>query len=91
MIALSGLFGLWNDNHAIRQAAAESDPWIRQSIDDHLDAWLDARQAQWSASTSAYPVYIASAEGGGIRAGYWTASVLGKARPRNDEVTRWRH
>ena len=78
MIALSGLFGLWNDNHAIRQAAAESDPWIRQSIDDHLDAWLDARQTQWSASTSAYPVYIASAEGGGIRAGYWTASVLGK-------------
>jgi hypothetical protein len=78
MIALSGLFGLWNDNHAIRQAAAESDPWIRQSIDDHLDAWLDVRQRQWNASTGVYPVYIASAEGGGIRAGYWTASVLGK-------------
>lgn len=78
MIGLSGLFGLWNDNHAIRRAAPESDPWMRESIDDHLDAWLDARRSQWLASTGLYPVYIASAEGGGIRAGYWTASVLGK-------------
>lgn len=78
MIGLSGLFGLWNDNHAIRRAAPESGPWMRESIDRHLDAWLDARQRQWNASTGVYPVYIASAEGGGIRAGYWTASVLGK-------------
>jgi hypothetical protein len=78
MIVLSGLFGLWNDNHAIRRSAPESDPWIRESIDQHLDAWLDARHTQWTPSTAAYPVYVASAEGGGIRAGYWTASVLAK-------------
>lgn len=76
MIGLSGLFGLWNDNHAIRSATNESEPWVRESIDHHLDAWLDSRQTQWAAGS--YPVYIASAEGGGIRAGYWTASVLGK-------------
>jgi hypothetical protein len=78
MIALSGLFGLWNDNHQIRPAAVEPEPWLRESIDRHLDGWLDARQTEWAASSTTYPVYIASAEGGGIRAGYWTASVLGK-------------
>ncbi|ULA64196.1 MAG: conserved membrane protein of unknown function [Nitrospira sp.] len=78
MIVLSGLFGLWNDNHTIRPAADEPESWMRESIDQHLDAWLDARQSQWTAASNGYPVYIASAEGGGIRAGYWTASVLGK-------------
>ncbi len=78
MILLSGMFSLWNDNHAIRKLPAEADPWHRDTIDQHLDAWLDARHAQWAASSTTYPVYIASAEGGGIRAGYWTASVLAK-------------
>lgn len=78
MILLSGLFGLWNDNHAIRRTAAETDAWNRESIDRHLDAWLDARRSQWVTPSAVYPVYVASAEGGGIRAGYWTASVLAK-------------
>jgi hypothetical protein len=45
------------------------------TLDAYAHDWLAARSAR--IAQGEYPVFIVAAEGGGIRAGYWTASVLG--------------
>jgi hypothetical protein len=46
--------------------------------------WLDARRGEIAAhrrqTGEAYPVYLVAAAGGGIRAAYWTAALLGFRR-----------
>lgn len=65
------LVSVGNDNHPVRTVHA---PAVAQhySFDQHLEAWLD----QQPDKTSVIPMIVVSAEGGGIRAAYWTASVL---------------
>ena len=73
------VFSLTNDNHAVALIAGDSSPMIRRDIDRHLDAWLDARVASGDLRRGApFPLYLAAAEGGGIRAAYWTGIVLAK-------------
>ena len=76
------------DNHELRQVAplpgaeraasiqASALEWLKQ----HEQAFRRARREgqEW------FPVYIASAEGGGLRAAYWTASVLGELEAATD-------
>lgn len=45
------------------------------TLDDYAKQWLSERRAE--IDTGEYPVIVVMAEGGGIRAAYWTASVLG--------------
>ena len=47
--------------------------------DDALRAWLDGLAP---AADGRVPVFIVAAEGGGIRAAYWTALVLGELQDR---------
>src|SRR5262249_23957891 len=47
----------------------------RQPISEYLDQWIAHRQAQAS-NERPYPVVIVTAEGGGILAAYWTATML---------------
>jgi len=66
------LFGLWIDNHQVRtlpQAKHQALPMAQA-----VDRWLDQGAAQ--AEAPAKLVVVATA-GGGIRAAYWTATVLG--------------
>jgi hypothetical protein len=46
------------------------------SLSKHIDAWLEARRSRIESSPGPWPVFVASAEGGGIRAACWTAGVL---------------
>ncbi len=46
------------------------------TLSKHIDAWLESRRSKIVASSEPYPVFVASAEGGGIRAACWTAGVL---------------
>ena len=46
------------------------------ALSEHIDHWLEARRDQIEAAPDRYPVFIASAEGGGIRSACWTAGVL---------------
>jgi hypothetical protein len=46
------------------------------ALSEHIDHWLEARRDQIEAAPDRYPVFVASAEGGGIRAACWTAGVL---------------
>ncbi len=45
-------------------------------LSKHIDAWLEARRGRIEASRGPWTVFVASAEGGGIRAACWTAGVL---------------
>ncbi len=79
VLLLAGIFGMWNDNHGIepldgsRYAVRD-----RPSLDSHFRAWLDHRRVldESAAPDRPYPVFVVTAEGGGIRAAYWTAAVL---------------
>jgi hypothetical protein len=77
---LAFLASFSNDNHAIRQLPAPSP--ARPTLNAGLDAW-------YTNMTNAYPrenphpLYIVAAEGGGIRAGYWTALVLANLQDHN--------
>lgn len=67
---------LLDDNHPIRnvdpgETVSRAEP---VEIDDHFREWLGKR----ATSDAPVPVILVAAEGGGIRAAYWTASVLGR-------------
>ncbi len=86
LFAAAIVFGLWNDNHQIyvisnapSSGSSLPEPIARKNIDDVAHAWLQARQPELLAAKTAqhrYPVFIVAAAGGGIRAAYWTATLL---------------
>ena len=78
LLALAALFSLWNDNHEVRTLDA---PQLsgRPDVIDALDDWL-ARQPK---GAKKLPMFLVDAEGGGIRAAYWTAMVLGRIQDDN--------
>jgi predicted acylesterase/phospholipase RssA len=69
-----------NDNHQIRGASTwrsarhhtEDQGYYREQLD--LGEWLKSRR-DWRAYEH-YPIFLVATEGGGIRAAYFTASVL---------------
>jgi hypothetical protein len=69
----------WLDNHDVRLLPAPAP--ARPELKDFLRDWLHERRDEIAASTQ-YPVFVVAASGGGIRAAYWTASVLGEAQDR---------
>ncbi len=79
LLAAITIFSLWNDNHQVRILGGDDDIWQRESVARHVDPWFAERRPRIEAYRRAgvpYPVFIVAAEGGGIRAAYWTASVL---------------
>jgi hypothetical protein len=78
------LFGVlgWNNNHTIRVLPPDdvppgSDLLPRISYD--FEAWLKSRpDRSLFSEVDPYPVYVISAEGGGIRAAYATALALAR-------------
>ena len=86
LFAAAVVFGLWNDNHQVHVitdpksfASQLPPPAERKTIDDAAHAWLQSRQPELAAAKAAqhkYPVFIVAAAGGGIRAAYWTATLL---------------
>lgn len=82
LIVLAIVFSWWNDNHAVRtldvpQAAQ------RENLRATLRAWLDRQPLDQASDGAKHPMYVVNAEGGGIRAAYWTATVLGEIQNRN--------
>src|SRR5262249_40964703 len=69
-----------NDNHQMRGAStwrsarhhSEDQGYYREQLD--LGEWLKSRR-DWRAYDH-YPIFLVATEGGGIRASYFTASVL---------------
>jgi hypothetical protein len=70
----------WVDNHELRRLPP-SGAARAASIEESAYAWLAAREPlfrQAAPGRKSIPVYIAAAEGGGLRAAYWTGSVLAR-------------
>lgn len=72
LLALAILFSPLNDNHAVR--TLERPPAPRPALGALLGEWM----RQQPAGANEYPIFLVDAEGGGIRAAWWTASVLGE-------------
>ena len=71
------LCSLGNDNHDIR-TVSRGEGHSRLKVEQALRAWHDHIRADPKYATrSKHPLFIVTAEGGGIRAAYWTAAVLG--------------
>ncbi|HYL91396.1 MAG TPA: hypothetical protein VEU32_21785 [Burkholderiales bacterium] len=70
------------DNHEVRQAVPEAGVQRPASIQAAALQWLRNHGGEFRSARSRgddeFPVYIVSAEGGGLRAAYWTANVLGE-------------
>ena len=79
---------LHNNNHQIRTLDHRNyyskDRYDSLKITEHFRRWIQYRSSKISVNDttthndSLYPVYLIAAEGGGVRAAHWTASVLAK-------------
>ncbi|MGH7616247.1 MAG: hypothetical protein ACREPM_03385 [Gemmatimonadaceae bacterium] len=77
-LAAAVLFGIWNENHRVRTVDGSlSTVKARKTLDEHLDEWLASRS---HAGKTRIPVVLVAAAGGGLRAAYWTATVLASAQ-----------
>jgi hypothetical protein len=83
LFAVAVLFSWWNDNHAVRTLAA-AQPEHRGNLRASLNAWI-ARHDAAIQRGDRVPLFLVDAEGGGIRAAYWTVTVLGEIHNRHPE------
>jgi hypothetical protein len=80
LILLALLFSFWNDNHIIRVAPPQE--VTRADIIGSFRTWYSLAEKNDGAGTP-HPLFIVATEGGGIRAAYWTATVLGGVQDAN--------
>jgi hypothetical protein len=77
LLFLAFLFSYFdlNDNHEIRSfnCPIQNEP---MDFNDRFQKWLELRKDKSSYKDRPYPVFIITAEGGGITTGYFTATVL---------------
>jgi len=86
LFLLAVAFSFWNDNHAVRTlAGTEAKPWAeRHNVEAALREWMKHQLAEPTArADTPLPLFVVAAEGGGIRAAYWTANVLTTIQDRN--------
>ncbi|MGH8692164.1 MAG: hypothetical protein ACREUS_14155 [Burkholderiales bacterium] len=81
LLLVAVAFSFWNDNHAVR-TLAEAQPAQRPDVKASLNAWLARHDATLKRTKERIPLYLVNAEGGGIRAAYWTVTVLGEIHKR---------
>src|SRR5207247_3555 len=82
----AAVFSNWNDNHAVRLVGTGT-PTPRPELQAAFEAWCGPRLEEWRTAQKAgrMPVFLVAAEGGGIRAAYWTAVVLGRLQDRRPD------
>ena len=88
LLALGVLFfSQFNDNHFVRLTPQPLAPESRTPVAQAITDWRGS-VGQSTAHTAAHarPVFIVATEGGGIRAAYWTATVLGNLQERSRAV-----
>ena len=81
-VAVVALFSLWNDNHFVRTAPPSG--VVRAKLGEAFGAW-HANIGKY-AQEPVHPLFIVATEGGGIRAAYWTATVLATLEDRSADT-----
>ena len=86
--ACAAVFSLWNDNHDVRLMAGTRIE--RTPLVDAFRSWYQPIAGNQSPRgvSGITPVFVVAAEGGGIRAAYWTASVLSALDRDHDTFAR---
>src|SRR5258706_3646598 len=74
LLALAFSFFPWLDNHAVRTLAAPENVAARPKLDQVLEQWR-AQAPRLPDGRSSF--VVVSTAGGGLRAAFWTATVLG--------------
>lgn len=82
LVVVSLISSCFNDNHEIRHAEGGVAVDSRPSVTKALDAWGEANRP---AGNEATPFVVVATAGGGIRAAYWTATVLGDLHDHADK------
>jgi len=80
-LALWAIFcSYFNDNHAVRTLPVNSGTTVSPPLIKALDQWYAQVSTNYPIMNSQQkrPIYLVAAAGGGIRAAYWTAIVLGR-------------
>jgi hypothetical protein len=72
-LTLIALFSFWNDNHHIRQLDSGQLPDQRPELETALSQW----HAKHCMGEPCRPFILVATAGGGIRAAYWTGTLLG--------------
>jgi hypothetical protein len=85
LLAIAFSFLPWLDNHDVRSLPGDARGSDRPGLDRVFEQWL--AQAPRSQDGRANFVVVASA-GGGLRAAFWTASVLGSIQDRARNFSR---
>ncbi|WP_416674946.1 patatin-like phospholipase family protein [Egbenema bharatensis] len=67
----------WNDNHQFRHSTKPQDLPL-PALEDSFESWLASRPDRDQYAGKPYPVYLVSAQGGGIYAAYHAATALTK-------------
>ena len=80
LIVEACLVSPWNDNHFIRTLPRPDAN--RLDVIQAFRVWYELAE-KIDGPGSVHPLYIVATEGGGIRAAYWTATVLGELQDRN--------
>jgi hypothetical protein len=62
------------DNHRVRTSDAQH---FSRPAEQDFSAWLASLPSAAPGRNESVPIFFAAAEGGGLRAAYWTAKVLG--------------
>lgn len=70
-------------NEAMVRAISPSEGNLPQSLEHYIETWLEARRPELERQSGKYTVIVAAAEGGGIRAAYWTGTVLATLHDRD--------
>ena len=73
-LALMVIFSFWNDNHEIRQLESGLSQEQRPALEEALTQWHDAH----CDASGCEPFVLVATAGGGIRAAYWTGTLLGR-------------
>src|SRR5439155_25053767 len=77
-----------NDNHRVREAGVGASAVAREpELSRHFEKWIASRERARDPKRR-YPVVIVAAEGGGIRAAYWTATLLAAIQEREPSFGR---
>jgi hypothetical protein len=75
LVGLSLLSSFFNDNHRIRVVGEPGAPSRRPSVTAGLVAWGELNRVSREGER---PLVVVATAGGGIRAAYWTATLLGR-------------
>ncbi|VAW39906.1 hypothetical protein MNBD_GAMMA01-552, partial [hydrothermal vent metagenome] len=84
MVMIAVLTSMIADNHEIR-TATDQPKFVSEktTIKKHFTQWLEKRKRRPQGNMEKTPVFLIATEGGGIRAAYWTAIVLGHLQDIN--------